>query len=252
MALVGWLGEIRGYGSEIRGEISQHLAAHMHTRPSWETEPQIQAWTTWKRHQRCCQREESLPLSLQFSVFPSRPLNLPCICALSSSFILSSSPRLPSISFSRSSLRRFSRMHVCVREKSARPICVCLSDVPCVRSLVFPLPDKMSSKRQMQGGRRDAWMGGLGRKKICYMVNRLFKGSTSWGHSFILSQANRQTHTHTHTLIGLLWVRGHSIYTALGGIKTVPQPGGKVQGRLRQACDKKKGWILMANNLLWW
>lgn len=31
------MGEIRGYGGEIRGEISQHLAAHTHTRPSWET-----------------------------------------------------------------------------------------------------------------------------------------------------------------------------------------------------------------------
>lgn len=41
LVLVGWLGEIRGYGWEIRGEIRQHLAAHMHTRPSWETEPQI-------------------------------------------------------------------------------------------------------------------------------------------------------------------------------------------------------------------
>lgn len=40
------LGEIRVYGWEIRGEISQHLAAHMHTRPSWETQPQTHEWRT--------------------------------------------------------------------------------------------------------------------------------------------------------------------------------------------------------------
>lgn len=160
MALVGWLGEIRGYGSEIRGEISQHLAAHMHTRPSWETEPQIQAWTTWKRHQRCCQREESLPLSLQFSVFPSRPLNLPCICALSSSFILSSSPRLPSISFSRSPLRRFSRMHVCVREKVlVLFVCVCQNCPACARLFFLCLTKCPANVKRRVEREMLAWEG---------------------------------------------------------------------------------------------
>lgn len=32
-------GDIRGRGREIRGEIRQHLAAHMRGGPSWETQP---------------------------------------------------------------------------------------------------------------------------------------------------------------------------------------------------------------------
>lgn len=170
VVLVGWLwsGEIRGYGWEIRGEISQHLAAHMHTRPSWETQPQIRAWTTWKRHQHWCRREEthSLLHSLSLAVFLSP--NLPCICSLSSSFILSSSPRLPSLlSFSYSSPRRFFKnVRVCPLKKR---------ECALLWIFFFFRWAKMSNKHQTGG-----WNGrcfGDGRRKIHYMANGLFKGS---------------------------------------------------------------------------
>lgn len=86
------MGEIRGYGGEIRGEISQHLAAHTHTRPSWET---------LRSKQGGHERDAS-------TVAKGRRFFLPFLISLSLCPRLSRS-RLPSIFPSFNPPRRFSR-----------------------------------------------------------------------------------------------------------------------------------------------
>lgn len=193
----GWLGEIRGYGGEIRGEISQHLAAHTHTRPSWET-----LRSKHGGHERdagTCQREKILSpfFNLAFSLSPSFPL--------------SPSLRLPFFQFSEEVFREGER----------------------TSAVVSFLPDKGSGKtsnrRQTPAATRAVWREQS--RKTHYKSNKFFKGSpsqrlclSSWGHGFAL--------TVSHTHMGPSWVRGHSIYKALSvytAIKTDPQPGKEKQ-----------------------
>lgn len=168
-------GEILGSGREIQGEISRHLAAHMHTRPSWETKPQIQAWWTWKRHKRCCRREESLSLSHSFQL--SFFLSLSLLISYLLFVLIFHSLFLPCyLTFA--PLRRFSRMHVCVRKKGSSYFSVFQKRLCTVVFIfIYIFFNKMSQETSNKG-----WSGrcseGARRRKVHRMVNRLFKGAT--------------------------------------------------------------------------
>lgn len=70
--------------------------------------------------------------------------------------------------------------------------------------------NKMSNKHQTCGGKGDVWRGAKKKNTLCseQALQRVALCLTSRGYSFTL--------THTHRLIGPLWVRGHCIYKALG------------------------------------
>lgn len=156
----GWLGEIRGYGGEIRGEISQHLAAHTHTRPSWET---------LRSKHGGHERDAS-------TVAKGRRFFLPFFnlaFSLSSSSPLSPSLHLP---FFRSSKEVFEKANAA--------------------TVVSSLPDKgankTSNRRQTPAATGAVWRERS--RKTHYKSNKFFKGSelqrfwlASWGHGFALA-----------------------------------------------------------------
>lgn len=138
------MGEIRGYGGEIRGEISQHLAAHTHTRPSWET---------LRSKHGGHERDAS-------TVAKGRRFFLPFLISLALCPRLSPSC-LPSIFLSFDPLRRFLRMRA--------------------YTVVSSLPDKGSSKtsnrRQTPAATKAVWRERS--RKTHYKSNKFFKGSAS-------------------------------------------------------------------------
>lgn len=140
------MGEIRGYGWEIRGEISQHLAAHTHTRPSWET---------LRSKHGGHERDAS-------TVAKGRRFFLPFLISLSLCPRLSPS-RLPSIFLPFDPPRRLSRMQV-----SARPLWSLL----CLTKARAKCPTDV--KRWLQ----PELFGGSEAEKH-YKSNKFFKGSAS-------------------------------------------------------------------------